>query len=147
MKIRLLIGLCAVVAIFAVAFMTYQYKGSQASFAQNCTASPDAEVDITIADGTLHSGLQSFAPGICYRFVVKNTGHTAYDFIIRPPVRGASTRAHSTILAQISNLAPGQTQTIDYAFLSARNGTPMEFACFLPGQEKTTMALPLFLAK
>src|SRR5260370_14985681 len=69
----------------------------------NCTSVPDAEVDVVIDHGKISNALDSFAPGICFRFVITNNDAQAYDFMIRVPTTGD--RAHCTVLAAFDPIA------------------------------------------
>lgn len=109
----------------------------------NCSSKPEAEIDIVISHGKIANTLSSFAPGICFRLMITNKDAQAYDFMVRVPTTGD--RAHSTILAEIDNVAPGQSMRLDYKFDQTLPGTQREFAFLVSGQEQVLTTYAVYL--
>ena len=149
MKRRLLLGLIPflLLVLVAVAGVFYVTSSQQVGHASTCKASPLAQADITITDKGITSGYPILTPGVCYHFVITNTSHSTYDVIVSTHMMGAFVRSNLTTLAQVSALAPGKSESFDYAFAQAHSGTVMQFSCFLPTHEHPSLSAIVTLAK
>lgn len=106
----------------------------------NCISSSDAVVNVTLAKGSVTSSLNTFSPGICFRFLIANTDQNVYDFLITQPNGGE-------VLATASTISHGQTVRLDYTFAEAPSWTPVDFVCALSGQQKPISTEEVYLAK
>lgn len=104
------------------------------------------EVQITETEYHITTSLTNFAPGKSYHFVVTNKGTTAHEFMIMPKSEGSMDgmpmgNMDTMSLAKLENIAPGQTQTVDYTFSSSAANSHPEFACYLSGHYEAGMKL------
>lgn len=108
------------------------------------TASGATLVHVDESDYKIVSSLTTFAPGKSYHFEVKNNGNTTHEFMILPKAEGAMSgmgmgAMDTMALAKVENIAPGQTATLDYTFLSSASQSHPEFACYYPGHYEAGM--------
>jgi uncharacterized cupredoxin-like copper-binding protein len=101
-------------------------------------------VQVTETEFTIDSSVTSFTPGTTYHFVVNNAGKTAHEFMIMPKSEGSMSGMpmgdmDKMALASISNLNPGETKTLDYAFPKSLANSHPELACYLPGHYEAGM--------
>ena len=137
-------------------------QGTQAPVTQSASTQPPAatqasapangtEVDITLADNTVHSSLTTFQAGVPYTFVIKNTGTHFHDFNINPlvSVTGSLDAALSQALLVVSRdkLSPGATVTVNYTFPDSVVGTQLEFSCLIPKHYQDGMRLAITVTK
>lgn len=104
------------------------------------------QVQITENDFHIFSSLKAFTPGLRYHFIIRNTGHTMHEFMITPltlsTLNGMSMNDMDHIsLADVRNIAPGHTRTLDYTFPASTAGTRLQFACHYPGHYEAGMRL------
>lgn len=102
------------------------------------TSASVQQVQITETDTSIGSSLTSFTAGTTYHFVVMNKGKEPHEFMIMPetmsgmkgmPMQDMDQKA----LAEVANINPGETKTLDYTFPSSTAGSHPEFACTMPG--------------
>jgi hypothetical protein len=111
----------------------------------NCVSVPETEIDVVISHGKIGSMRNAFAPDICFRFMITNNDAQAYDFMIRVPTTGD--RAHSTILAEVDNIAPGQSMRLDYKLNQSPLGSQGEIVFFPAGQEQALTIFPFYMQR
>jgi uncharacterized cupredoxin-like copper-binding protein len=107
------------------------------------------QVQITETDFKINSSVTRFSASKTYHFVVTNNGNTAHEFMIMPKSEGSMSGMSGSsmesmdkmALASITNLNPGETKTLDYAFSSSTANSQPEFACYLSGHYEAGMKL------
>lgn len=140
-RFGLVIGL--VVALLAVVGFVGAHQLISAASSppgSNCTGSDNAIVNVTISEGKISSSLASISPDICFRFLITNNDKEAHDFLIKQP-------GDSTVLAAVSNITPGQTETLDYTFADALTGTPIDLSYAPAGQQTPLTTYKIYLAR
>lgn len=103
-------------------------------------------VRITETEFKIASSVTSFTPGTTYHFVVTNEGKTDHELMLMPRSEGNMKGRpmgdmDRMALASLSDLAPGETKTLDYTFASSSAGSHPEFACYFPGHYEAGMKL------
>lgn len=104
------------------------------------------QVQITENDFHISSSLKTFTPGLRYHFIIRNTGRTVHEFMITPltlsTLNGMSMNDMDHIsLADVRNIPPGHTRTLDYTFPASTVGTRLQFSCHYPGHYEAGMKL------
>jgi hypothetical protein len=141
LKLGLVVGLAIVlIAGFGLIGGTKFMHSATTPPGSNCISSPDAVVNVTLSKGSLVSSLDTFSPGICFRFLITNTDQNVYDFLIMQPNGGE-------VLATARTISHGQTVRLDYAFAEAPSWTPVDFVCAFSGQQKPISTEEVYLAK
>lgn len=110
------------------------------------SSSGGQQVQVTETDYHIASSVTSFTPGTPYHFVITNNGQTAHEFMIMPKSEGSMNGMSmgdmdALALANMQNIAPGQTVTLDYTFPASTAGSHPEFACYQPGHYEAGMKL------
>jgi uncharacterized cupredoxin-like copper-binding protein len=137
MKYRLILGFFLVTFILALTAC----GSSTPSGAQN--------VQVTITDTTMMSSLSTFAPGMPYHFVVTNSGHVPYAFMMAP--MGMSMehmsidQMHHAALYMFDQMAPGETRAFDYMFAQSAVGGRFAFTCYPLGHVEMRMLFPFMV--
>lgn len=141
LKLGLVVGLAIVlIAGFGLTGGARFMHSATTPPGSNCISSPDAVVNVTLAKGSVTSSLNTFSPGICFRFLITNTDQNMYDFLI--------TQANGDgVLATASAISRGKTVRLDYVFAEAPSWTPVNFVCALSGQQKPISTEEVYLAK
>lgn len=144
MKKRLRFGLVigVVVVVLAVAGILGSHRFTSAASelpGSNCTADA-AFVTISITDGRITSSLASFSPQVCYGFTITNNDKQAYNFLIEEP-------GTNTVLASATNIAPGQSGSVDYQFAPATSQTPVNLVYTSTDDQTPIGTKQLFLAQ
>jgi uncharacterized cupredoxin-like copper-binding protein len=112
-------------------------------------ASSNKPVDVTInlSEFKIDASMTEFKVGVPYHFTVKNNGTLAHEFQIMPPKSGevSQDEVDQLSLAGIpqSQLAVGQTATLDYTFTQPYSAGELEFACHIPGHYEAGMHVPI----
>jgi uncharacterized cupredoxin-like copper-binding protein len=104
------------------------------------------QVQISEDDFHIRSSLTVFEAGIPYHFVIKNDGRMSHEFMITPltlsTMNGMSMSDMDQLsLADVVEIAPGQTRELDYTFPRSTAGTHLQFACHYPGHYESGMSL------
>jgi hypothetical protein len=107
---------------------------------------PIYPVHINETDSNVDSPVKSFSPDRIYHFIVTNKGKTAHGFMIVPtsddnPQEVPTGDLHRIALASIDTINPGETKTLDYAFLYSAMGSRPLFVANLPGHYKPLIQL------
>lgn len=144
MKKRIRFGIVLGIAVVLIALAAYggtRYMQAASTLpGSNCKSSGDAVVTITIAHGKLSSSLDTFSPGICFRFLVHNSDSSAYDFLIKD-------QTGNTLFAASTNIASGQTAQLDYSFSDAPSWTPVNLVCTQTGQSAVVSTEQVYLSR
>ena len=141
LKFSIVVGIALVLlAIAGVVGGSKFLHAASALPGSNCTASGEAIVNVTIARGTITTSLDSISPGICFRFLIQNKDHQAYDFLFKQP-------GGNTVLAASTNIAPGQTASLDYVFADAPSGTVVNLVYTPTGQQNALATYQIYLAR
>jgi uncharacterized cupredoxin-like copper-binding protein len=114
------------------------------------TASGAQNVQVALSDYKVASSTTTFTAGTQYHFVVTNNGQTAHEFMVMQPMSMGNmpmSQMDKMAFAHISNINPGQTQTINYTFPSSSASQSLELACHLPGHYEQGMKLPVKVNK
>ena len=121
-----------------------------ASEAPSSQSSP-IEVDITLADNTIQSSLNTFQTAVPYTFVIKNTGRHAHNFVINTPVSivGSLDAALSSALMSVDRdqLLVGASVTVQYTFPDSAAGQQLEFSCLIKKHYDDGMKLAISVTK
>lgn len=86
-----------------------------------------SEVPVTLSEFKIDTSLTSFEAGKQYRFVIKNGGALAHEWMIMP--RGETDHMKALAAADQKDLGPGATKAVEYTFKEKGN---FEFACHIP---------------
>lgn len=144
MKKRIRFGVVLGIAVVLIALAAYggsRYLRAASTLpGSNCVSSEDAVVTITISHGKISSSLDTFSPGVCFRFLVHNTDASAYDFLIKD-------QTGNTLLAASTNIASGQTARLDYSFANAPSWTPVDLVCTQTGQSAAVSTEHVYLSR
>ncbi len=118
---------------------------------QSSAPANGTEVDVTLADNTVHSTLATFQAGVPYTFVIKNTGTHLHNFNINPPVSVAGSLdaalAGALLVVKQNQLPPGATATVQYTFPDSAVGAQLEFSCLIPRHYADGMRLAITVTK
>ncbi len=145
MKHRLSIGLLFV--FFILILSACSRDGSTAS---GSTSSGSQDVQVTLSEYKVVSSMITFTAGSRYHFVVTNSGQAAHEFMVMQPMDMGNmpmSQMDQMALTHITNINPGETQTIDYTFTPSNAGQSLEFSCHLPGHYEQGMKLPVTVKK
>ena len=110
------------------------------------TTSPAPKtVNVTLTDYKIASDLTQFSTGVPYHFVVVNKGATLHELMIAPPLTGTMTvdDLDKLRLFEVSDIAAGETKTLDYTFKESAPLGKFEMACHVPGHYEAGMKLPV----
>ena len=104
-------------------------------------------VTITVTEFKIASDLTHFSLGIPYHFVVVNKGATLHELMIAPPLTGTMTvdDLDKLRLFEVSDIAAGETKTLDYTFKESAPLGKLEMACHVPGHYEAGMKLPVVI--
>ena len=133
MKYRLILGCFLVTFILVLTACGSNTTPSATSPAQSTPSGPQ-NVQVTITGTSMMSSLSTFAPGMPYHFVVTNSGHVPYVFIMAP--MGMSMehmsigQMHYAALYMFDRMAPGETRAFDYTFAQPAAGGHFQFTCY-----------------
>jgi len=96
------------------------------------------EVQVTLSEFKFQSSRTSFSAAVPYRFVLKNVGNVAHEWMVMP----AGERDEAKALAEVHEreLGSGRSVTKEFTFPRAGN---YEFACHVPGHYEGGMVLPI----
>ena len=148
MKYRLISGCFLVTCILALTACGSSTASSATSPAQSTPSGPQ-NVQVTLTGTTMMSSLSTFAPGMPYHFVVTNSGHVPYVFMMAP--MGMSMehmsieQMHSAALYMFDQVAPGETKAFDYTFAQSAAGGRFEFTCYPLGHVEMRMQFPFMV--
>ena len=112
------------------------------------TTSPAPKtVNVTLTDYKIASDLTQFSTGVPYHFVVVNKGATLHELMIAPPLTGTMTvdDLDKLRLFEVSDIAAGETKTLDYTFKESAPLGKLEMACHVPGHYEAGMKLPVVI--
>lgn len=103
-------------------------------------------VQITETDFQITSNVTSFTPGVHYQFTVTNRGRVAHEFMLMPKAEGMmSTMSMGNMdklaLAEVENITPGASATLNYTFPASMANSHPQFACYYPGHYMAGMRL------
>src|SRR6266516_364596 len=110
------------------------------------TTSPAPKTgNVTLTDYKIASDLTQFSTGVPYHFVVVNKGATLHALMIAPPLTGTMTvdDLDKLRLFEVSDIAAGETKTLDYTFKESAPLGKFEMACHVPGHYEAGMKLPV----
>ena len=133
MKYRLILGCFLVTFILVLTACGSSTTPSATSPAQSTPSGPQ-NVQVTITGTSMMSSLSTFAPGMPYHFVVTNSGHVPYVFMMAP--MGMSMehmsidQMHHAALYIFDQMAPGETRAFDYTFAQSAAGDRFQFTCY-----------------
>jgi uncharacterized cupredoxin-like copper-binding protein len=98
-------------------------------------------VQVTLSNFKVHSSLTTFKVGTDYRFVVTNTGQATHELMAGPisAAHASEEVRDKARLFEVSDVAPGQTQSQDYIFTHPAPVGTLEFACHEPGHYEMVM--------
>ena len=104
-------------------------------------------VNITVTEFKIESDLTQFSTGVPYHFVVVNKGTTMHEVMIAPPLTGTMTvdDLDKLRLFEVSDIAAGETKTLDYTFKESASLGKMQMACHVPGHYESGMMLPVVI--
>jgi uncharacterized cupredoxin-like copper-binding protein len=149
MKYRLILGCFLVTFILALTACGSSTASSTTSPAQS-TPSGAQNVQVTITDtAMMSSSLSTFAPGMPYHFVVTNSGHVPYVFMMA--TMGMSMehmsieQMHHAALYMFDQVAPGETRAFDYTFAQSAVGGRFEFTCYPLGHVEMRTQFPFIV--
>ncbi len=150
MKHRLGFGL--MVMLFMLVLAACSRDGSTASgdTSSASASSGTQNVQVTLSEYKVASSATTFTAGTRYHFVVTNSGQTAHEFMVMQPMDMGNMpmdQMDKMALAHITNINPGQTQTINYTFPSSSTTQSLEFSCHLSGHYEQGMKLPIKVNK
>lgn len=115
----------------------------------NCD-NPGQVEKLTISENKINDTSNPFggpySTGICFGFVLQNTGQTTCDVVVLLANSAAENDPLQSALVGVNALAPGQTRQINVAF-SGTSWTQLEFASFLPGTHTLRAKLMFYIAK
>ncbi len=102
-------------------------------------------VTVTLTDFKIASDLTQFSIGVPYHFVVVNKGATLHELMIAPPLTGTMTvdDLDKLRLFEVSDIAAGETKSMDYTFKESAPLGKFEMACHVPGHYEAGMKLPV----
>jgi hypothetical protein len=139
-KFGIIVGIVLVCVLLIGYGSTKLIRAATTIPGSNCTASGDAVVNVTITEDTITSSLSSISPDVCFQFLITNHGKQAYDLLIKQA-------GSDNILAGISDLAAGQTKSLDYQFADAQTGTAINVSDTLTGQQATLNTHAFYLER
>ncbi|HVU68469.1 MAG TPA: hypothetical protein VHD63_15125 [Ktedonobacteraceae bacterium] len=134
-------------AVLPLCCMLFTACSTHSSHALNSSI---RQVQIREDDFHIRSSSTVFAHDVPYHFVIKNDGHTPHEFMITPltlsTMNGMSMSDMDQLsLADVMQIAPGQTRTLDYTFPRSTAGTHLQFACHYPGHYEAGMSLNILI--
>ena len=104
-------------------------------------------VEITLADNTIASSLTTFQAGASYTLVISNKGRHEHNFNIAPPVALAGgygeALAQALLAVDETQIPPGSTTSVDFAFPAASAGADLEFSCLIRRHYEDGMRLEI----
>lgn len=103
-------------------------------------------VQITETDFQITSNVTSFTPGAHYQFTITNQGRVVHEFMLMPKNEGTmSTMSMGNMdklaLAEVENIAPGTSITLNYTFPASMANSHPQFACYYQGHYMAGMRL------
>ena len=103
-------------------------------------------MQITENEYAITSSVSNFTAGVPYRFVVKNEGKAAHEFMIMAKDEGkmgsmSMEHMDTLALAKTGDMQPGETKTIDYTFPDSAKGSHPQFVCYMAGHYDLGMKL------
>jgi uncharacterized cupredoxin-like copper-binding protein len=157
----------ALLSVIALAMLTVTACGSSAPAAsqdpaaqapavqpastQSSAPANGTEVDVTLADNTIHSSLTTFQVGVPYTFVITNKGNHLHNFNIAPPISVAgsldASLAQALLVVKQDKLPIGGRTTVTFAFPDSAAGMQLEFSCLIPRHYEDGMRLPITITK
>src|ERR1041385_8361641 len=87
-------------------------------------------VQVKLSEYTIDTSLTSFTADKPYHFVIRNSGQTTHELMIMPKAEGSMksmSMGDMKSLAQVENISPGETKTLDYTFPSSAVGSHPQF--------------------
>jgi uncharacterized cupredoxin-like copper-binding protein len=109
------------------------------------------QVDITLTDNKIASSMTAFQVGVPYTFVITNAGHRGHNFNISTPVPagGSFEDAVATALlaVDVTQLAAGNSVTVDFTFPESAADAILEFACLIRNHYRNGMFLPITVTR
>ncbi len=148
MKYRLILGCFLITFILVLTACGSSTTPSATSPAQSTPSGPQ-NVQVTITGTSMMSSLSTFAPGMPYHFVVTNSGHVPYVFMMAP--MGMSMehmsidQMHHAALYMFDQMAPGETRAFDYTFAQSAAGGHFQFTCYPLGHIEMGMQFPFMV--
>ena len=119
----------------------------QASPTEAGAAASGTQVDVTLADNTIHASMTNFQVGVPYTFVITNTGRHAHNFNINTPVSAAGSldNALASALVKVDQqqLGAGANVAVEYTFPESAVGQSLEFSCLIRRHYEDGMFLPI----
>jgi uncharacterized cupredoxin-like copper-binding protein len=119
--------------------------------ATDAQAVTGTQVDITLTDNKIASSMTAFQVGVPYTFVITNAGHRGHNFNISTPVPagGSFEDAVATALLAVdqSQLAAGNSVTVDFTFPESAADATLEFACLIRNHYRNGMFLPITVTR
>ena len=150
MKHRLGFGLLVMLFMLVLAACSRDGSTASSGTSSTSTASGTQNVQVTLSEYKVASSTTTFTAGTRYHFVVNNNGQAAHEFMVMQPMAMGNMpmgQMDKLALAHITNINPGQTQTIDYTFPSSSATQSLEFACHFSGHYEQGMKLPVKVNK
>lgn len=150
MQHRLGFGLLFVLFMLVLAACSRDGSTASGSTSSASSSSGPQDIQVTLSDYKVASSITTFTAGNRYHFAVTNSGRTAHEFMVMQPMDMGNMpmdQMDKMALAHITNINPGETQTIDYTFPSSSATQSLEFSCHLPGHYEQGMKLPLKVNK
>lgn len=118
-------------------------NGTSTDHTSNTTSTNTTNnIQVALTDYKIAPSTTLFHKGITYHFIVSNNGAQKHEFMIQPPTTDNNMPMQAMdrmALAHITNLDPGQTQTINVTFPQSTFAGKLELACHLAGHYEAGM--------
>lgn len=106
------------------------------------------DVQIELSEMKIESSKTEFQKGVPYRFIIKNKGGLAHEWVVMPPVKKhidkGGKHSHMNIMIRVGEdkLPSGAAVVQDFTFPESGK---FEFSCHVPGHYEGGMFLPIIV--